>query len=191
MSIGYVARPEGCWEVGHALHPQTAFMIFFPGTILAVLAIALLFSSKHIDPSMWEGLAAVVGLGVVAVGFDMWTGFGHSIQWDNSAVYIRQIHAEWGRFRQKFARLEYDDIEGIKSVGWPRGVPPRFPLIEVVVKKTVRLPKKHFVIDPNYLNRPSLAVFFDDLRQKAPQVNVGASGALLDHLMPRFTQTPR
>jgi hypothetical protein len=198
--IEFIRDPQGCWNVEPALHPRTGFTIIFPSLILIGLAIFGVVTrwGQPVLIEMWKGLGAMAAVWIAVNSFALWDNRGHAIRWDNDAVYIRQLHPDWGRVRWArdswFARIPFESIERIKRLGFPRGVPPRFHEFEVVLKKSAKVRNRHFVIDPNYFKRASLMLFIDDLQKFSPQVGAGANEKDLNsliHQLIRSTQTPQ
>ena len=84
LSLGPMTPGTECVE--RKLHPQTAFMIFFPGFCLLCVFVLLAFSHSPGRVSGMEGIAAVIGIGVVAISFGLWSDFGHAICWDTMSL---------------------------------------------------------------------------------------------------------
>jgi hypothetical protein len=185
--IDFVRDVEGCNKLKAGLHPRTGFMIFFPGLILVCL-VALWSISPNLQKAenILGGFALMAAIIAVGALYGRFEDLGNAVRWDSHAVYVRQTHPDWGRWGNKgFARIPYGEIETIVARPSPRGVPPLYPVIEVVVREP-RPPETQFTIDPNYFRIAPLLAFLDELRTCAPQVNAGENGARLDKIMKRI-----
>jgi hypothetical protein len=186
--IEFVRDVEGGNKVAAGLHPRTGFMIFVPGFILICL-VALWFISPNLQKAenVLGGFALMVAIIALAALYGRFEDLGNAVRWDSEAIYVRQTHPDWGRWGNKgFARIPYDEVETIVARPSPRGVPPLYPVIEVVVRKQSRPPETQFTIDPNYFRIAPLLAFLDELRMRAPQVNDEENGERLDKIMGRI-----
>jgi hypothetical protein len=184
VSVEFLRKVEGCWEVKPKGHPRQACLSFLVAFILAAMAVLLLVNHvahwRHRIPDegwlMWLLIASGWAL---AVSFGNWDNRANAISWNNEAIYLRQL-SPWGRFVSKFARIPYDYIESVQQRGKPPREPTLLNLIEIVLRRADRVPKRHFFVDPNYFDASSLIVFFEDLRKKAPQLTHGECGEQFD-----------
>jgi hypothetical protein len=174
----------GAERLEQKLHPRTGFMIFFPGSILLVGLLAILFSRRLQEGHAAQGLAATFAIDAAVVLFLVWSNRGHVVAWDESAVYVRQPDEDLLFRRYPYAAVPYTDIRGIKLLPPPRGVPPRFPLLEIVAPTHVSGPP--LFIDPNYFRRRSLANFVDEICARVPEMKAGANAKTMNRLTKLF-----
>jgi hypothetical protein len=186
--VEFIRDVGDCNKIAPGLHPRTGFLIFFPGIVLICLA-SLWFVSPNLQKAenMLEGFAFTAAIIALAALYGRFEDLGNAVRWDSKAIYVRQTHPDWGRWGNKgFARIPYDEVEAIVALPSPRGVPPLYPVIEVVVRKQCRPPKTQFTIDPNYFMIAPLLTFLEELRMRAPQVNAEENGERLDKMMRRI-----
>jgi hypothetical protein len=190
VSVDFVSKVDGCWEVKPKWHPRQVFLTCLITFILAAMAVFLLVNhvahwGHRIPDEGWLIWLVLAGGWALVISFGNWDNRANAIAWDNAAIYMRQ-KSQWGRGFSKFARIPYESIESVQ----PRGKPPHEPtlldLIEIVLRRADRVPKRHFFVDPNYFDASSLTVFFDDLRKKAPQLMQGEHGEQFDKALSRL-----
>lgn len=176
--------PASVQRLKHKLHPQTGFMIFFPGTVLLVLFVLVALSHGGAKWSVLEGIAATLGIGVVAIGFGLYSDLGNAVEWDSDSVYVRQGGSRFFFRRHPFASVPFSGISGLTFHPPPRGVPPKYPLLELNAGSHAHGPP--LLIDPNYFTRLSLALFITELCERRPQVREGKQGKAIDGLLKRL-----
>ena len=171
-------------QLRHKLHPQTGFMIFFPG--LCLISVFLLLAFSH-APGQWsgmEGIAATVGIGVVSLSFVLWSDHGHLVAWDDDAVYVRRVGGKLFFRRHSFVAIPYSDIRGFNFLPPARGAPPKYPLLELDVPSHMHGPP--LLIDPNYFTASSLATFVNVLSERRPGMLQGKRGKAVAGLLKRL-----
>ena len=162
-------------------------MIFFPGFILLImLGMLLLLPRLQAAENAAEGLAAVFAVDAAVVASLFWSDFGCAISWDNDAVYVRQYGGRFFMKRHPYASVPYSDIRGITLHPPPRGVPPKYPLLEIDAPSHVGGPP--LFIDPNYFTAASLGSFLNDLRARLPELREGMQGAAVERLLKLFAK---
>jgi hypothetical protein len=184
-----MSQLPGYWRLDHKLHPQTAFMIFVPGAVIVGGILLLAFSHA---PGKWggiEGGLATFGIGVVAISFGLYSNFGNTVSWDNDAVHVRQGGSRLFFRRHPFACVPFADIRGFVLHPPPRGVPPKFPLLEIDAPGHADGPP--LFIDPNYFKASSLAIFVNDLREHVPEMRSGPQAKVAERLLKLFAPRRR
>jgi len=179
----------GCWRLDHKLHPRTGFMIFFPAICLIAVTLPGFFSDS---PNRWGGMEGIAGaalLDLAVVVFLLWLDFGNAVAWDNDTVYVRQAGGGLFFRRHPFAAVPFADMHGLILHPSPRGVPPKFPLLELDAPDHQDGPS--LFIDPNYFKASSLAMFVNDLRERVPEMQSGPQAKVADHLLKLFTPRQR
>jgi len=179
----------GCWRLDHKLHPRTGFMIFFPAICLIAVTLPGFFSDS---PNRWGGMEGIAGaalLDLAVVVFLLWLDFGNAVAWDNDTVYVRQAGERLFFRRQPFACVPFADIRGFVLHPPPRGVPPKYPLLEIDAPTHANGPP--LFIDPNYFKASSLAMFVEDLRVRVPEIQRGSQAKVAERLLKVFTPKVR
>jgi hypothetical protein len=156
-------------------------MIFLPGFILLGMLILLLFSPRLQAAHAGKGLAAVFGIDSAVVLFLLWLNRGHLVAWDNARVFVRQPDTDLFLRRHPIASVPFEDIRGIIFRAPPRGIPPKFPLLEL--DAPLHAEGSPLLIDPNYFTASSLTMFINDLRQRLPQLREGKQAKSIDGLL--------
>lgn len=176
-----MSNVPGIWQLKHKLHPRTGFMIFFPGTILLGMLVLLLFSQRVQAGGGSKGLALVFAIDAAVVCSLLWSDLGHAVSWDNDAVWVRQYGGRFLMRRHSFKKVRFSDIRGLIFHSPPRGVPPRFPLLELDAPSNQEGPA--LFIDPNYFTGSTLVSFIDQLCARTPEMRAGKQAKAVGRLL--------
>ena len=120
----------------------------------------------------------------MVIGIGLWLDFGNAITWDNDAVYVRQGGSRLFFRRHPFASIPFNDIQGVVLHPPPRGVPPKYPLLEIEAPTHANGPP--LFIDPNYFKASSLVMLVHDLRERVPEMQSGPQAKVVERLMKLF-----
>ena len=90
---------------------------------------------------------------------------------------------------KKYETISVADVRGIKVLPAPRGVPPKYPLLEIEAPSHIA--DVPLFIDPNYFTASSLTAFIEDLRSHVPEMRSGSQIKVVDHLLKLFSEPAR
>jgi hypothetical protein len=160
-------------------------MIFFPGALLigCVLALALTPAGPG-KLKGYEVLGTCLLMLFTVVSSLIWSDRGYAVSWDNHSVYLREYGGRFLFRRHPFAGIALRDIRGIKFLPPPRGVPPKYPLLQIDARSHTEGPP--LFVDPNYFKASSLTVFINELRRRLPQLSDGKQSKAIDCLLKRL-----
>jgi hypothetical protein len=136
-----------------------------------------------------EGIAGAALLDLVVVVFLLWLDFGNAVAWDDESVYTRQAGGRLFFRRHPFACVPFTDIRGFVLHPPPRGVPPKFPLLEIDAPRHADGPP--LFIDPSHFKASSLAMFVNDLREHVPEMQSGPQAKVAERLLKLFAPRQR
>ena len=156
-------------------------MIFVPGLILCCMLVLLLASSRLQAAHAGSLLVATAIVDAVVVCSLAWSDWGYAISWDNDSVYMRQYGGRFLFRRHSFISVPFSDIHGIILHPPPRGVPTKYPLLELDTRSREHGPP--LFIDPNYFKASSLAMFVNDLRERVPEMQRGPQVKITERLL--------
>lgn len=168
-------------QLKHKLHPRTGFMIFFPGFILLACLIWIATSQRLQEGGAFRGFVAILAIDGAVVCSLLWSDFGHTLSWDNEAVYLRAYGGRFLMRRHPFEKVRFDDFRGLIFHPAPRGVPPKFPLLQLDAPSNPD--GAPLLIDPNFFTGASLASFINELCGRRPEMRQGKQGKAIDRLL--------
>jgi hypothetical protein len=159
-------------------------MIFFPGFILMIM-LAMLLLSPHLQAGNGaEGLAAVFAIDLAVVSSLLWSDYGHTLSWDDENVYLRQYGGRVFMRRHPYISVPFADVREIIFHPPPRGVPPKYPLLEIDAPSHSN--DAPLLIDPNYFTASSVEAFIISLCERRRELREGKQAKAIDLLLKKL-----